>query len=86
MTTTTSDAPMFIDTAPENRLARSADDEETSLERQMNELGLSNETRRFLRKLHVAEKRLNEAFETVHRGGDPEAQVSRLYHDLYRTG
>ena len=52
----------------------------------MAELGLSNETRRFLRKVHQTERRLNEAFEMAHRGGDLEAKVSRVYHDLYRAG
>ena len=33
----------------------------------MAELGLSSDTRRFLRKLHVAEKKLNDAFDTLTR-------------------
>lgn len=55
------------------------------LERQMAELGLSSDTRRFLRKLHVAEKKLNDAFDTAHQGGDLEERVSQVYHDLYRS-
>lgn len=61
-------------------------DTDAQLEQHMSELGLSSDTRQFLRKLHLAEKRVNDAFETVHQGGDPEAQVSQLYHDLYRAG
>lgn len=60
-------------------------DKDPGLERQMAELGLSSDTRRFLRKLHVAEKKLNDAFDTAHQGGDLEKCVSQVYHDLYRS-
>lgn len=76
---------MPIDATPGDPRIRIADTD-AELERHMSELGLSCDTRQFLRKLHQAERRLNEAFETVHQGGDPEAQVSQLYHDLYRAG
>lgn len=67
---------------PQVRIAE-ADD---VLEQHMGELGLSIGTRQFLRKLHVVEKRLNDAFEMAHQGGDLEAQVSHVYHELYRAG
>lgn len=59
-------------------------DHDSGLEQQMAELGLSNDTRRFLRKLHVAEKKLNDAFDTAHQGGDLEERVSQVYRDMYR--
>lgn len=61
-------------------------DNDIGLEQQMAELGLSNDTRRFLRKFHVAEKKLNDAFDSAHQGGDLEERVSQVYHDLYGTG
>lgn len=67
---------------PQLRIAEADDD----LEQQMGALGLSIGTRQFLRKLHVVEKRLNDAFEMAHRGGDLEAQASRVYRELYRAG
>ncbi|MFC5524256.1 hypothetical protein ACFPPA_00725 [Rhodanobacter ginsengisoli] len=60
-------------------------DKDPGLEQQMAELGLSSDTRRFLRKLHVAEKKLNDAFDTAHQGGDLEERVSQVYHDMYRS-
>lgn len=49
----------------------------------MDELGLSSDTRRFLRHLHVAEKQLNDAFALAHEGGDMEQCVSHVYGELY---
>ena len=56
---------------------------EASLEQQMTELGLSNDTRRFLRHVHLAEKQLNDAFNKSHQGGERVQQVSQLYQALY---
>lgn len=58
----------------------------SELELQMVQCGLSVETKRFMRNLHLAEKHLNDAFETVHgEGADAQRQqqVSQLYHDLF---
>jgi tellurite resistance protein len=57
--------------------------DELALERQMRELGLSSETRRFLRNLHAAEKQLNDAFSVAHRDGDLEQRVSQVYREMY---
>lgn len=59
--------------------------DEPGLERQMADCGLSNETRRFLRNLHVAEKQLNAAFSKAHQGGRLEACVSEVYREMYGT-
>lgn len=53
------------------------------LEQQMADLGLSNDTRRFLRDLHHAEMQLNYAYDKAHQGGALEKRVSQVYHDLY---
>jgi hypothetical protein len=74
--------PMVTETASGNPQAPAADNE-ASLEQQMTELGLSNDTRRFLRHVHLAEKQLNDAFNKSHQGGELEQQVSQLYHKLY---
>ena len=66
---------------PDQQATPSADD--AGLEQQMAELGLSSDTCRFLRKLHVAEKKLNNAFDTAHQGGDLEERVSQVYRDMY---
>lgn len=58
-------------------------DAEGELEQQMRELDLSSDTCHFLREVHIAEKRLNDAFEMAHRGGDLQAQVSLIYHEFY---
>ena len=58
-------------------------EDEASRERRMAELGLSNDSKRFLRRLHLAEKQLNRAFGQAHQGGDLEQQVSQIYHDMY---
>ncbi|OOG60308.1 hypothetical protein B0E48_00675 [Rhodanobacter sp. C03] len=52
----------------------------------MAELGLSNDTRRFLRNLHLAEKQLNDAFNKSRQGGELEERVSQVYRDLYGAG
>jgi hypothetical protein len=77
-----SDTPMVTETASGNPKALAADNE-ASLEQQMTELGLSNDTRRFLRHVHLTEKQLNDAFNKSHQGGELEQQVSQLYHKLY---
>ncbi|MCW8807628.1 MAG: hypothetical protein OQK79_05890 [Rhodanobacter sp.] len=61
-------------------------EEEASREQQMAELGLSNDSKRFLRRLHLAEKQLNRAFGQAHQDGDLEQRVSQVYHDLYGKG
>ncbi|MGH8158908.1 MAG: hypothetical protein ACREPQ_12365 [Rhodanobacter sp.] len=81
----TSDAPMLTDTTSRNQPTRTAD-EEAGLEQQMAELGLSSDTRRFLRNLHLAEKQLNEAFSKSRQGGELEERVSQVYRDLYGAG
>ncbi len=78
----TPDTPMLTETASENQPALAANDEAT-LEQQMTELGLSSDTRRFLRHVHLAEKQLNDAFNKSRQGGELEQQVSQVYHDLY---
>jgi hypothetical protein len=55
-----------------------------ALERQMDELGLSAEERRFLRKLHQAERQINDAFDEARQSDDLQQQVSRVYRQLYR--
>jgi hypothetical protein len=57
--------------------------DEPGLERQMADCGLSNDTRQFLRHLHVAEKQLNDAFSKAHQGGKLEACVSEVYREMY---
>jgi hypothetical protein len=59
-------------------------DKATALERQMEELGLSAEERRFLRTLHQTERQINEAFDEAHQPGDLQQQVSRVYRQMYR--
>jgi hypothetical protein len=78
------DAIMLIETSSTDQQTTPSDID-LGLEQQMAELDLSSDTRRFLRKLHVAEKKLNDAFDTAHRGGDLEDRVSQVYHDMYRS-
>ena len=73
------------DTASRNQPAQTADNE-ANLEQKMTDLGLCNDTKRFLRHLHVAEKQLNDAFNTARQGGELEERVSQVYHDLYGAG
>jgi hypothetical protein len=81
----TTDTPMLTETATKNQQSQTADNE-AGLEQQMTDLGLSNDTKRFLRHLHVAEKQLNDAFNTSRQGGGLEKRVSQVYRDLYGTG
>ncbi|WP_229792875.1 hypothetical protein [Rhodanobacter panaciterrae] len=81
----TPDMPMLIETASGNQQTPAANDE-TTLEQQMTELGLSSDTRRFLRHVHLAEKQLNDAFSKCRQGGELEEQVSQVYRDLYGAG
>ncbi|GAB2538073.1 hypothetical protein [Rhodanobacter koreensis] len=81
----TSGTPMLTETTSINQPTRTADDE-TGLEQQMAELGLSNDTRRFLRNLHLAEKQINDAFSRSRQGGELEERVSQVYRDLYGAG
>ncbi|WP_254427213.1 hypothetical protein [Rhodanobacter sp. C01] len=85
MNDTTSGTPMLTETPSQNQLARTAGDE-TGLEQQMAKLGLSDETRRFLRNLHQAEKQINDAFSKSRQGGELEECVSQVYRDLYGAG
>lgn len=81
----TPDTPMLIETTSRNQQAQTADNE-ASLEQKMADLGLSNDTKRFLRNLRLAEKQLNDAFNTARQGGELEERVSQVYHDLYGAG
>lgn len=56
---------------------------DASLERQMADCGLSNDTRQFLRDLHAAEKQLNDAFQRAQQGGALEERVSAVYRRMY---
>lgn len=78
--------PMLTETPSGNQPTRTAADNETGLEQQMAELGLSDETRRFLRNFHQAEKQINDAFSKSRQGGELEERVSRVYRDLYGAG
>ena len=81
----TTDTPMLTETTSRNQQAQTADSE-ASLEQQMTDLGLSNDTKRFLRLLHVAEKQLNDAFNKGRQCGELEGRVSEVYRDLYGAG
>jgi hypothetical protein len=81
----TTDTPMLTETTSRNQQAQTADNE-ASLEQKMADLGLCNDTKRFLRHLHVAEKQLNDAFNKGRQGGELEERVSEVYRDLYGAG
>lgn len=77
--------PMPAKTDPAENQQPLMADGDVCLERRMAELGLSNDTRRFLRDLHAAEKRLNDAFDRAHHGGELEQRVSQVYREMYRA-
>jgi len=52
----------------------------------MAELGLLNDTRRFLRNPHLAEKQLSDAFKKSRQGGELGQRVSRVYRNPYGAG
>lgn len=81
----TTGTSMLSETTSRNQQTRLAEDEAV-LEQQMAELGLSNDTRRFLRNLHLAEKQLNAAFSKSRQDGELEERVRQVYRDLYGTG
>ncbi|WP_254423798.1 hypothetical protein [Rhodanobacter sp. C03] len=81
----TTGTPMLTEITSKDQQARIVEDE-AILEQQMAELGLSNDTRRFLRNLHLAEKQLNDAFNKSRQGGELEERVSQVYRDLYGAG
>jgi len=81
----TTDTPMPAETISRNQQTQTADNE-ASLEQQMTDLGLSNDIKRFLRHLHVAEKQLNDAFNKGRQCGELEERVSEVYRDLYGAG
>ena len=56
---------------------------ERTLERQMDERGLSGDERHFLRHLHVVERQLNDAFNQARQGGTLEARISDVYRAMY---
>jgi hypothetical protein len=58
-------------------------DNEAHLEQQMAALDLSDETRRFLRDVHRAEKVLNNAYGKAQRDSPLDQRISQIYHDLY---
>lgn len=60
-------------------------DRDPCFEQLMAELDLSSDTRSFMRKLHLAEKKLNDAFDAAHQGADLDECASHIYHDLYRS-
>ena len=82
MTTTPMPAKTNADESQQPLMA----DGEVSLEQQMAELGLSNDTKRFLRNLHTAEKQLNDAFDKARQGGELGQRVSQVYRKMYRVG
>jgi hypothetical protein len=77
--------PMLTESTPENPQALARGDE-ASLEQQMAKLALSNDAKRFLRSLHLAERQLNDAFNKGRQAGELEERVSQVYHDLYGAG
>ena len=85
MNDTTHTPPMLTESTPENQQTLIAGDE-AGLEQQMAELALSNDAKRFLRCVHLAEKQLNDAFNKSRQGGELEDCVSQVYHDLYGAG
>lgn len=58
-------------------------DNAAQLEQQMAALGLSDQTRRFLRDLQRAEKVLNKAYDKTPHDGALDKRISQIYHDLY---
>jgi RNA polymerase-binding transcription factor DksA len=58
-------------------------DNEAHLEQQMAALDLSDETRRFLRDVHRAEKVLNNAYGKAQQDSPLDQRISQIYHDLY---
>ncbi|MFA6231515.1 MAG: hypothetical protein WC617_15275 [Rhodanobacter sp.] len=84
MTKPNADPAMLSETSSSNQQTTPSDPEQ-SFEQQMVELNLSGDTKRFLRKVHLAEKKLNNAFDTAHQEGDLEERVSQVYHDMYRS-
>jgi len=82
MNDTTPRPPMLTESTSENQQTLAAGDD-ASLEQQMAELALSNDARRFLRSLHLAEKQLNDAFNKGRQDGGLGERVSQVYHDLY---
>lgn len=73
---------MLDDPAPESdrpALAGNA----AHLEQQMAALGLSNDTRRFLRDVQRAEKVLNNAYGNRDQHGALDKRISQIYRDLY---
>ena len=81
----TTDMPMPSEVTAKNQQALTAAND-ANLEQKMADLGLSNDTKRFLRNLRHAEKLLNDAFNTARQGGELEERVSQVYHDLYGAG
>ena len=71
-------------TSPDPQTPMAGD--EAGLEQQMADLALSNDAKRFLRSLRLAEKQLNDAFNKGRQGGELEERVSQVYHDLYGAG
>lgn len=58
-------------------------DNAAHLEQQMAALGLSSDTRRFLRDVHRAERVLNNAYDKTHQDGALDKRISQIYRDLY---
>ena len=85
MNDTTHLPPMLTESTSESQQPLIASDE-AGLEQQMAELALSNDARRFLRSLHLAEKQLNDAFNKGRQDGELGERVSQVYHDLYGAG
>lgn len=73
---------MLNETSPETDQPALLDNE-AHLEQQMADLGLSSDTRRFLRDVHHAEKVLNDAYDKAHQDGALQKRISEVYHDLY---
>jgi hypothetical protein len=85
MNDTTHRPHMLTESTSENQQTPIAGDD-ASLEQQMAELALSNDAKRFLRSLHLAEKQLNDAFNKGRQDGGLGERVSQVYHDLYGAG
>ncbi|MDE1893936.1 MAG: hypothetical protein KGM46_07175 [Pseudomonadota bacterium] len=84
MTKPTTDSAMFTDTSSSVQQPTPTD-QDPSFEQQLAGLNLSSSTKQFLQKVHLAEKKLNDAFDAAHQQGDLEERVSHVYHDMYRS-
>jgi tellurite resistance protein len=54
-----------------------------ALEPQGRECELSDDARRFLHDLHVAERQLNAAFSVARQGGELEQRIRQVYREMF---